>query len=52
MSKVEHTISLFFNDVFKIPVLNQMITAHEEIYNLFGSDIYHIPRSRLKTKSN
>ena len=30
MHEVEHTISLFFNDVSKIPVLNQIITAHKE----------------------
>ena len=41
MSGVEHTVSLFFNDVFKIPVVNQMITAHEAIYKLFGYGIYH-----------
>ena len=34
MRGVEHTVSLFFNDVSKIPVVNQMIRAHKEIYNL------------------
>ena len=33
------------NDVSKIPVFNQMIRAHKEIYNLFGSGIYHKPHS-------
>ena len=28
---VEHTVSLFFNDVNKIPFVNHMITAHKEI---------------------
>ena len=41
MRGVKHTVPLFFNDVSKIPVVNQMITAHKEIYNLFGSGIYH-----------
>ena len=41
MRGVEHTVSLFFNDISKIPVLNEMITAHKELYNLFGSGIYH-----------
>ena len=41
MRGVEHTVSLFFNDISKIPVLNEMITAHKAIYNLFGSIIYH-----------
>ena len=35
----------------KIPVVNQMIRAHKEIYNLFGSGIYHKPHSILKSKS-
>ena len=36
MCGVEHTVSLFFNDVSKIPVVNQMITDYKAIYNLFG----------------
>ena len=51
MRGVEHTVSLFFNDVSKIPVLNQMITAHKAIYNLFGSGIYHKPHYIFKSKS-
>ena len=51
MCGVEHTVSLFFNEVYKITVVNQMITAHKAIYNLFGSGIYHKPRSILKPKS-
>ena len=43
MRGVEHTVSLFFNDAFKTPVVNQMITAHMAIKKLFGSDIYHKP---------
>ena len=31
MPGVEHTIYLFFNDVSKIPVVNQIITAHKTI---------------------
>ena len=31
MRGFEHTVSLYFNDVYKTPVANQMITAHEEI---------------------
>ena len=50
MPGVEHTVALFFNDVCKIPVLNQMITAHKAIYNLFGSGIYHKPHSIFKSK--
>ena len=51
MRGVEHTVSLFFNDVSKTPVVNQMITAHKAIYNLFGSGIYHKPNSIFKSKS-
>ena len=39
MRMVENTVYLFFNDVYKIPVVNQMIIAHKEIHNLFGSEI-------------
>ena len=46
---VEHTISLFFNDVSKISVVNQIITARKSIYSLFGSGIYHKPHSILKS---
>ena len=31
MRGVEYTVSLFFNDVSKIPVVNQMITANKAI---------------------
>ena len=51
MRGVEHTVSLFFNDVYKIPVFNQMITAHKAIYNLFGSGINHKPHSIFKSKA-
>ena len=33
MHGVGHTVSLFFNDVSKIPIVNQMIFAHKMIYN-------------------
>ena len=48
---VEHTVSLFFNDVSKIPMVNQMISAHKMIYNIFGSGIYHTHHSIFKSKS-
>ena len=51
MSEFEHTVSLFFNDVSKIPVVNQMITAHKAMYNLFGSGIYYKPHYIFKSKS-
>ena len=35
MRGIEHTVSLFLNDVSKIPFVNQMITYHKEIYTLF-----------------
>ena len=51
MRGVEHTVSLFFNDFSKIPVVNQIISAHKAMYNLFGSGIYHKPHSIFKSKS-
>ena len=50
MHGVEHTVSLFFNNVSKIPIVNQMISAHKMIYNIFGSGIYHKPHSIFKSK--
>ena len=50
MGGVEHTVSLFLNDVSKIPILNQMISAHNMIYNIFGFGIYHKPHSIFKSK--
>ena len=43
MRGVEHTVSLFFNDVSKIPVVNHMIVYHKAVYKLFGYGIYHKP---------
>ena len=51
MRGVEHTVSLFFNYFSKITVVNQMITAHKAVYNLFGSGIYHQPHYIFKSKS-
>ena len=48
MRRVEQTVSLFFNDVSKISIVNQIITTHKEIYNLSGSGIYHKPHSIFK----
>ena len=50
MRGVEHTVLLFFNDVSKIPIVNQIISAHKMIYNIFGYGIYHKPRSIFKPK--
>ena len=51
MRGVEHNISIFFNDVSKMPAVNQIITVYKAIYNLFGSGIYHKPHSIFKTNS-
>ena len=50
MHGVEHTVLLFFYDVSKIPIVNQMISAHKMIYNMFGSGIYQKPHSIFKSK--
>ena len=31
MHGIEHTVSLFLNDIFKIPILNQMVTYYKSI---------------------
>ena len=51
MCGVEHTVSIFFNYFFKIPVMNQIITYHKAIYKLFGYCIYHKPQSKFKSES-
>ena len=50
MRGFEHIVSLFFNDVSKIPIVHQMISAHKMIYTIFGSGIYHKPHSIFKSK--
>ena len=39
MRCVEDTVLLFFNDVSKTPIVNQIISAHRMICNIFGSGI-------------
>ena len=34
---VAQTVPLFCNHVSKVPIVNQMIYAHNMIYNVFGS---------------
>ena len=51
MRGVKNNVFLFFEDVSKIAVVNQMITDHKAIYNLFGSEIDHKPHSIFKSKS-
>ena len=50
MRGVEHTASLLFNYISKIPTVNQIISTHKMIYNIFGSGIYHKPHSIFKSK--
>ena len=50
MRGVEHHVYVFFNRGTKIPIVNHMITAHKEIYNLFGSGIYHKPQYVFKSE--
>ena len=49
MRVAEQKESLFFNDAYKMTIVNQRIKYHEEIYNLFGSGIYKKPRSIFKS---
>ena len=50
MRGVEYNVYLIINDVFKIPVFNQMITDHKSVLKLFGSVIYHKPHYIFKSK--
>ena len=50
MCGVEYIVPIFFNDVFKIPIVNKMIFAHNMLYNILGYDIYHKPHSILKSR--
>ena len=50
MRGIEHTLSSFFNDVLKTTVVNQIITSHKAIYNLFCYGIYYKPHSIFKSK--
>ena len=49
MRDVEYTVYLLFNDVSKLPIVNQIISSDKTIYNIFGYGIYHKPRSILKS---
>ena len=51
MCGIEHTVSLFFNYVSKIPFVHKIIYANKMIYNIFGSGMYHKPHSIFKSKS-
>ena len=42
---VDHTVSLFFNGVSKIPIVHQMIADHKEIYNIFW--FWYIPQAKF-----
>ena len=50
MRGVEDIVLLFFNDISKIPIVNQLISDHKMIYINFGSGIYHKSHSILKYK--
>ena len=50
MCGVEHTVSLLFNYVSKIPIFNQMNANQKVIYNMLGFGIYHRPHTIFKLK--
>lgn len=43
MHGAEHVISLFFNDVFKLPAFKTMNTIVKSAYRIFGSGAMHSP---------
>ena len=45
MSGVEHTVSILFDYVSKIPTLNRIIRSHKALYYLFILDKFHKPHS-------
>ena len=50
MRVFEHTVYLFFKEVTKISIMNQIIIVHSTMYNDFRSFIYHNPCSIFKSK--
>ena len=50
MLAVGHTVLLFFKYVPNITIVNQTISFHKIIYNIFGSGIHHKPHSIFKSK--
>ena len=50
MRGVEHTVSLFFNDVSKISIVHKIISSQNMMYNILGSSIYHKPHYIFKSK--
>ena len=51
MHGVEHNVSLFYNDVSKILIVNQIIQYHDKINILFRSVLYHKPHYIFRSKS-
>ena len=51
MHGVEHTVLLFLKYVSKIPIVDQTISVHKMIYNIFNHGIYKNPCYILKSKS-
>ena len=47
----EYTVSLFFNDISKIPIVNKMIFSQDMISNIYSCGMYHKPNSIFKSKS-
>ena len=48
---VEHNVAIYFNDVSKLPIVNQIIWSHKAIYNIHEFVIYNSPHSIFKPKS-
>ena len=50
MHGVQHKVLLFFNGVYKISIVRQIVSDHKVMYNIFGSVIYHQTHSKFKSK--
>ncbi len=47
----EHVVSLFFNDISKIPAIKSLIHFYKKVYGLFGSGSCHAPHAMMMNHS-
>ncbi len=43
----EHVVSLFFDDISKIPAIKLLINFYKKVYGLFGSGVHHAPHDLM-----
>jgi hypothetical protein len=47
----EHVVSLFFDDISKLPAIKSLINFYKKVYGLFGSGAHHAPHAILMNHS-